>query len=97
MGQFHHSVVATNKSTTGLQCARGYNCGEKAFENLVELEMSIKEQVCVTLEYELSAVPSEPFTLFIEGFSHSRKAIAVPPISFHKASHIDWYGFGNDF
>jgi hypothetical protein len=74
-----------------------YNCGEKAFEKLVELEMSIKEQVCVTLEYELSAVPSEPFTLFIEGFSHSRKAIAVPPISFHKASHIDWYGFGNDF
>ena len=74
-----------------------YNCGEKAFEKLVELEMSIKEQVCLTLEYELSAVPREPFTLFIEGLSHSGKVIAVPPISFHKVSHIDLYGFSNDF
>jgi len=74
-----------------------YNCAEKALEKLVELEISIKEQVCLTLEYELSAVPSQPFTLFIEGLSHSRKAIAVPPIRFHKASHIDLYMFSNDF
>jgi len=74
-----------------------YNCGEKAFEKLVDSMMSIEEQVCVTLEYELPAVPNQPFTLFIEGLSHSRKAIPVPPIRFHKTSHIDLYGFSNDF
>ena len=80
-----------------LSSASYYDCAEKAFEKLVELEISIKEQVCVTLEYELSAVPSQPFTLFIEGLSHSRKVVTVPPIRFHKASQIDLYMFSNDF
>ena len=68
-----------------------YVCNEAHYGSSVEFETALAAPACLTLEYDISAVPDRPFTLLMDGLSASSNLLEILPVHFARHSQYDIY------